>query len=206
MKIQELFEETADAYILRLTKTLKIKHLGNGYFSHVFQHPTYSNVAVKLIVENDPDYLKYAKFCMRNPNNPYLPNIIDVVKVRMEKETSTLVTDPILGLTLPVKALNEHLTHLVFMEKLRPVSLSAVKKVVRSIVKEIPELQKYERFADFEVEDWGTVYRSTTDKNLKQFAKYAVANRFNDVHEKNIMLDVNGHLVFTDPVASYVAS
>lgn len=59
--------------------TRRIKELGNGYFSTVFQHPTREDVAVK-VVAGDTQYLRFLRFASKYPKNPYLPKIYSVTK------------------------------------------------------------------------------------------------------------------------------
>ena len=68
--------ETYRGYLKRLHK-LNVRKLGEGGFGAVFQHPEFSNVVVKVVRE-DALYLKFAKFAMDNPKNPWLPKIADI--------------------------------------------------------------------------------------------------------------------------------
>jgi hypothetical protein len=52
--------------------------LGSGGSARVFSHPTDKNVAVKIFLARDVNYFKYAKWCMQNKSNPWVPRIDDI--------------------------------------------------------------------------------------------------------------------------------
>lgn len=200
MNIAELLgEETLKQYSERLMHTLGIKRLGRGNFAQVFQHPVYHNVAVK-VVKDDPGYIKYAWFCMKNPTNPWLPKIIDVVDVKIDDDDYDEDNDywrrtnkkP---LQVPIEV--------VFFEKLRPASSQEIYAAVQKVLADVPSTELVREFfwdfTSFNRDTWHVVATYTTDPDLKQFAQLAHDERFEDIHNGNVMMRGN-QLVFTDPV------
>lgn len=98
----KLTAETFKDYAARLEKS-GIKSLGEGSFGKVYQHPTYNNVAVK-IVRKDPANAKWLSFCVANKGNPYLPKLYGVQSLDLEG--------------------SKH-AYAVFMEKLNPCPIGA---------------------------------------------------------------------------------
>lgn len=136
MKLQDIVtEERLDDYIKRLTKTLRIKKLGAGYYSSVFQHPVYHNVVVKLCRKQDPKTIFYLREAAKSPGNPWFPKIVGIHKVTFHDE----------GLDPSFIAMDEHgdgmnyVTHIVFMQKLRPCRRWEYKSAVEKIFKTMPE-------------------------------------------------------------------
>lgn len=135
MIIQELIaEEKVDAYLNRLTKSLKIKKLGSGYFSSVFQHPVYHNVSVKITRKADPVAMTWVKEAMQHLHNPWYPRIIGIHKVHFHSDEVRLadIEDDVDNLL----ALEGR--HIVFMEKLRPIKKAELKKAAVYIAHTLP--------------------------------------------------------------------
>jgi len=205
MKIFELIqEETLEAYTDKLVKSLKIKKLGSGAYASVFQHPVYHNVAVK-VVQDDPEYMRFARFCQKNPNNEWLPKIVSIHKVAVDDEFRMN--------SGTVEA------HIIFFQKLRPARASEIKAAVQRILKTVPPkyfaqgaqddplFDPMVYYTDFDELDerWGRIARKTTDADVRVVAKYFAYLDGVDLHPGNVMMrDDKGRaqLVFTDPVAS----
>jgi len=205
MKVFELIqEETLDQYTDKLVKSLNIKKLGTGVYASVFQHPVYHNVAVK-VVEYDPEYMQFAKFCEKNPNNEWLPKIVSIHKVDVD--------DKFLRDGGTVSA------HIIFFQKLRPATKKEIKAAVQRVLKTVPpkyfdqggqddplfdDMIDYTDFQELD-EHWGRIASKTTDDDVRVVAKYFANLNGVDLHDKNVMMrDDKGRaqLVFTDPVAS----
>lgn len=205
MKVFELIqEETLEQYTDKLVKSLNVKTLGNGTYASVFQHPVYHNVAVK-VVQDDPAYMYFAKFCMKNSNNEWLPKIVSIHKVVVDNKYKT------------GKGTAE--AHIIFFQKLRPATTKEIKVAVQRVLKTIPP-QYFDQggqddplfddmidFTDFQEldEHWRHIANKTTDEDVRVVAKYFANLNGVDLHDKNVMMrDDKGRaqLVFTDPVAS----
>lgn len=135
MKLIDLHEETINAYIRRLKRIKNIRGLGSGYYSEVFQHPTMPDVAVKLCVENDPLAIMYLRETEKHPANPWFPKIFSIHKVQFHAKG----TDKnLIARDLHLDAA-EHITHIVFMEKLKPASKKQYKNARELILDSLPE-------------------------------------------------------------------
>lgn len=212
MLLSELLnEETLDEYKKRLVKSLGISKLGAGAFGTVFSHPAYHNVAVKVF-QWDPEYVKFAKFCKANPNNRWLPKVIDVVTANVDS-----------GGYEKYGQKEKREINIVFFQKLRSATRAEIKAAVHEILSEIPEEEGDDRFNpkksknkkwyhdksnfdDIGMFEWNLVIKHTKDKDLKQFATWLYnADYGTDLHNANVMMRDEGdrsQLVFTDPVAS----
>ncbi len=136
MKLQDIVtEERLDDYIKRLTKTLRIKKLGSGYYSSVFQHPVYHNVVVKLCRKQDPKTIFYLREGAKNPGNPWFPKIVGIHKVTFHDED----LDPsFIEMDKHGDGLN-YITHIIFMQKLRPVRRREYTEATRRIFATMPD-------------------------------------------------------------------
>ncbi len=135
MKLEQLLqEETIDEYIRRLTRTLRIKKLGSGYYSTVFQHPVYHNVVVKLCRKQDPKTIFYLRECAKNPNNPWFPKIVGIHKVLFHDDVDKKFRE----MDEAGDSLN-YVTHIVFMQKLRPVRMREYAKIARDMLSTMPD-------------------------------------------------------------------
>lgn len=135
MKLHDLIsEETVKGYVRRLTKTLRIKTLGDGAYSQIFQHPVYHNVAVKLCHLQDPKTIMYLRECEKRPNNPWLPNVVGIYKVTFHDEDTdrTLIAMDVHGDSM------NFLTHIVFMQKLKGCTEAQYTSASRAIMATMP--------------------------------------------------------------------
>jgi len=163
-------ESIAD-YRKRL-KSLRIKQLGTGYFSRVYQHPTLADVVVKMVVRRDPKYIEFAEKCRRTAN-PWLPKVFAIHHCEM------------LHRGRPTKV------SFVFLERLKE---SASKDFETALEKISPSAQYFEDVR------WKRV-RHHRDPHIKEVAQLFTELEVNDLHEGNMMMR-GTQLVFTDPVAS----
>lgn len=175
---------TAEAYweyVNRLIKDLKIKHLGEGAYAQVFQHPTLKNIVVKL-VHHDDEYLKFARFAMDNPKNPWLPRIAAIEPIKFDGSRLSN-------------------SYLVFLEKLQPTSFELQKSLIWKLV-DTYELHIHAFTPKwFSKSNWKKLALNSKDPGLAQFAAFAAKN-FNhlDINSANVMAR-GRQLVFTDPIA-----
>ena len=189
-----LIAETLSEYMKRLKK-LGIKELGSGSYGVVFQHPTDPNVVVKLLRQADPDYMTWVEFCKKHPRNPYLPKIIHVA-------SGENVFEPERTGSMPTTM------HLVFMEKLTPLSDAEYKQFTREILDLARPMSK-RRFVPFDVDCdyrlWDAVSKQKKDSNLaacgKFIAKMGGTGTMLDVHMSNVMKR-GEQFVIVDPFAS----
>lgn len=206
MKLQDLIaEERVDDYIERLTKTLGIKQLGEGYYSSVFQHPVYHNVVVKLCRIKDPETIRYLKRGAKHPDNPWFPKIVGIHTVKFDRAEGSR---------------GNFVTHIVFMQKLSPARKTDVKRALNLILDTLPDsaFQKdYGRpstyaflmprsritsLTDLDEADWEGISRASSDPHVRQLAALLGSIGADDIHDANIMVRDDGHPVITDPVAS----
>jgi hypothetical protein len=196
MKVQDIIrEETYDSYINRLTKDLKIPHLGSGEFAKVFAHPTHPNVAVKVFIDDDP-YLNYLNLAKKYKKNKWFPKIIAIKKVKFFSEKDDDVKR------------SSHSGYIVFMEKLSPITKKQFADLSAKFFNIIPEekrllfIPKYSKdLSDIGYFFWKGIMKYSKDKEITELAKVLNAFKAIDVHSGNIMKRPNGEFVFTDPVS-----
>jgi hypothetical protein len=182
--------ESFRGYVKRLREDHRLRLMGNGSFGHVFQHPTLSNVVVKVYERNTyTQTVSWLRWCYRNQNNPYVPRIIKMGKLKnLKKATADVLS-----------------YHIVFMEKLEPLSRKNLRALL--VTKNVdPAVLRFDRkdnrwyFApsllrreeDFRVKD------KYLDAVLQKIFRLSMRSH-TDVTERNCMMRGN-QLVFTDPV------
>lgn len=180
-----LLAETLEDYVTRLGR-LGISQLGKGGFAQVFQHPTMPNVAVKLLVEQDPGYERYLKYCeTKGKSNPYCPKILQVVKAEKIFDDTW---DPDMVL--------------VFMEKLTPITQQEF-NTFHQYASSLANLPIMHSNNLCDSRTWHLLSKQKEDLPLAALAKalyvmYASDQEDFDLHKANIMK--RGHqLVITDP-------
>ena len=138
------------------------------------------NIAVK-VVRADPAYIAWAKFCMNNPKNPWLPKIREMHKVKFSNMRGA--------------------GHVLFMEKLNefdPYNRDHIQ--LRDNLSPIAGLGSYYLNTN---NFWKEM--STADRNLRDISNFLSNTKFGiDLHEANYMVRTtpNGlQLVITDPIA-----
>jgi hypothetical protein len=177
-----VYEETMKEYHDRLVSTLNIKKLGSGAYAHVFQHPTYHNVVVKVFTDRDTTYKKYVNWCLKNQGNKYVPQIIEMV---------------------PVKSPSGDKYNIVFMEKMNPVSGPSFHhwletKFGTAVMSAYADSDYDQMFIEF-----GKAVQAGTDSDLKKIwahIKTYGADHF-DLAAGNVM-SKGLQIVFTDPVGA----
>lgn len=202
MRTYELLrEETITDYVQRLTRELEIKSLGSGLFSYVFQHNTDPRVAVKLVVDN-PSYVRFARFCMENEGNRWLPRIFSIVPVSF---TAGKWSD---RTKLPTKG------HVIFIERLSRATDAFIRKTALDVVAALPEeafagevfTKAISSFIDLGKKEWKAIARFSEDEDLRAAARYFATRSVPlDIHNENVMVRRGGkpQLVFNDPVAEW---
>lgn len=182
MKVKELFlsEETLEDYSNRLVKTLNIKRLGSGAYAHVFQHPTFSNIVVKVFTARDKAYKKYLAWCLKHQNNKYVPKIIEAVLVKSEAGDAYTI---------------------VFMQKMKKVSNNKFRAWL--------EIMFGKKVADnYDQVNWeklyGALHKAASkikDSDFREVWDHVLSHGTNrlDLHPGNIMMR-GSQVVFSDPV------
>lgn len=195
---QILIEETRHEYLTRLTRSFKIKRLGKGVYASVFQHPVYSNVAVKYV---DPDddymYMDFIRMCMKKQHNRFLPKVIGISYVKMNHSWSW---DPD----------KYERGALIFFQKLRPAKVSEIKRTVAEMMDTLPNDNPIRQdhsstFEEFSSYEWEELAKHSSDRDIREVAKMMLKMKANDIHNGNVMMRDEGNksqLVFTDPVAT----
>lgn len=168
----QLEAETYKDYLSRLRK-LSIQELGSGSFGTVFQHPEFSNVAVK-VVRKDAAYLKFVKFAIDHPTNKYLPRIAAVDKVKFDNGPDG---------------------YLVFMERLSQADFAVKEEFFNKLPYEL-----HSTVYRLSKEGWALLSKSK-DHDVAIVAQYMLKNWANlDLTDQNLM-QRGRQLVFSDPVA-----
>jgi hypothetical protein len=135
MKLEDLHEERINDYVNRLVRGLKIKTLGSGAFSTVFQHPVYHNVSVKITRDADPHYILWLREAEKRQHNPWFPKIIGIHKVMFhgdDVDRKVMARDEQGDAALEGR-------HIVFMQKLRPMKRAENKKTAQYILHQLPD-------------------------------------------------------------------
>lgn len=173
-------EETLSAYSDRLVKTLNIKRLGSGAYAHVFQHPEFPNVVVKVFTNKDKVYKRYAAWCMKHQSNKYVPKIIEIVPFKSESGDSY---------------------NIAFMEKMTPMRNSTFNAWTKSITGDagLKAIDDYDYDKLFKLFVKGM--KASTDADLKAVMDhiFSYGQGMFDVHAGNVMRR-GTQIVFTDPV------
>lgn len=172
---QDTFDGGKQRYsqLVSFTKSLEakgFKKLGNGQFATVFEHPNYPWVF--KVFTQDPAYLFFLKYVIRNQTNPHVP------KVR--------------GGIVPIGTD----TYVIRMEKLSPSSnasdmaqyqiINILGRVTEQITKEVgPNMVKWL------ITEYPDIYKMIRALELHGY-------RF-DMHDDNIMLR-GDTVVVTDPL------
>lgn len=184
----QLTAETYDEYTHRLIEDFKLKQIGAGSYSRVFQHPTIKNVVVKL-VKRDDRYIEFAKLSLANPKNPWLPQIAAIKSLNLKDQKNA---------------------HLIFMEKLKPISSKVCSKVALDLANTYgltpvmdPTSPWFSEASSgwFSKSDWAKLATQSKDPALAKFASFAVKNyQYLDLYRANLMAR-GKQIVFADPVA-----
>jgi hypothetical protein len=199
--------ETLEQYLQFLSKQ-KIKRIGHGLSSAVFDHPTMTHVVVKVIVSSDPYYLRYVEFCKKHPSNPWLPKILGGPETRLldvDPEWNAKPPKDRKGVSVKQKVI------FVFLEKLRsstPLDRSTAVDHFWTLLKEQSEdnFPKFIRFSDFGPGDWNILSKQTKDKHVADLAGFLYKfDNYLDLHSANFMMR-GAQLVFSDPVSLGVPS
>lgn len=160
-------------YIHDIERLHKIKFMQSGAYARVYQHPVYHNVVVKIFREDDA-YASYLNWCVKHQDNPFVPQIADVKRIRTEFT-------------------------IVFLEKLKNSSSVARQVLCKQIMTRCPI---YGGIDMLTCGDWKYISRKVSDVALTQIAKFLATTKHElDLHPGNIMMRTNGQLVFTDPIA-----
>lgn len=175
-------------YIERLVDKEGLTRLAGGNFSDVFQHPTRSNMVVKVFAD-DPGFEKYLEWAQKNQSNPYVPKIETVV-FKNQKD-SVFKNKYYKGRSFTYT--------FVFMEKLAPLNWMPMKEWLESLPRVNPNLSIHFEDLNFKV-IWQNIHDDTTDSNLKTFAQFLLSwPRHLDMKEANVMLR-GKQVVFIDPI------
>lgn len=177
----KLTAETFKDYAHRLEKS-GIKMLGEGAFGKVYQHPTYNNVAVK-IVRKDPANAKWLRFCVAHKGNPYLPKLYGVQALDIDDSKKAYV---------------------VFMEKLKPCPVGAYWALYTHVIPGAnPGNSHYALKLNINNPYvWAMFAKVAAEPNLKALALLFAKCRLGslDLSQSNLMLR-GEQIVFVDPLA-----
>jgi hypothetical protein len=200
MKVAQLLrEESLEDYLKRLVTKEKIKKLGGGAFSQVFQHPQFHNVVTKVYSGKDKLFAKYVQWCLQHQNNPYVPEIIEQVEYQNPDPGAKIKT-----------------YHIVFMQKMTPIKTekvytAAFVKALGLDASDDDEEEIIDQLADgIDTADMYVITSAVKqafklgkgDKYFVEMWKHILSYGVNnlDLHKGNVMLR-GKQLVFSDPVA-----
>jgi len=176
---QVLTAEDLSSYTGRLVQQLHL--LGEGSFAQVFQHPTDPNMVVKVFAD-DPVYLQYVNFCQRNPNNRWLPKVMELHRLDIDGRDDVWA---------------------VFMPRLRHATQAQVNQAFAGLVPWLPEVNKaFSERKRLSFPQWRILVRMADDPDTKTMATW-MWRHFNrlDLLRQNFMMR-DDQVVFNDPVAS----
>lgn len=189
---RHLCEEPLRDYLTRLVSKEGIKLIGKGAYSHVFQHPQFHNVVVKVYTAKDVLFKDYVQWCLKNQHNIYVPQIIEDIPYS--------------------DGTNNY--HILFMQKMKPINDAQFEQILTKIMKldqEADEDLVYllnDAIDMVDMEGLNSFMRTCFkrgygDKHLYEIWEKIKSYGINkiDLHSANVMLRGN-QLVFTDPVAS----
>lgn len=177
----------------------KIKKLGEGAYAFVYQHPTFSNVVVKVAdmyadrLEDDP-YLTYVKTAIRLKENTFVPKIyaVSVFEYYKQSRKSTIF-----------ECKKPEMFSITFMEKLYPLTHFKSAKFCKQAYKDngICDIEDFEDHRYIISKNTKNRQLKTVLKELRKlFSKYAF-----DLHGDNVMWRISPELpypqlVVTDPI------
>lgn len=169
---------------IKKTYNSKAKYLGQGCFSEVYQHPTNPDRVLKF-VKGDKAYINYARFAMKNPQNPYLPKVFSIKKPDFFSSFD----------------------YIVELEKLKACTAKKDRQVTWKLQKfggfDLQE-KPYRSISWISTSSWKKLAKLSPCSDFKQAMNY-IMNRAghlgvaDDIHRGNIMFRQN-QLVFTDPL------
>ena len=201
--IRDTLENTDDwANADDLTKLLddNFKRIGVGNYSRAWDM---SDGTVAKVSYGDPCWDDYMRYCMANQRNKYLP------KVYMHKFSRTKGKTP--------RGYPTGFLTVTVMEKLRPASMSAVKRLplAEKMAVVYSSISKNSYYADDVLESVDAIDRGAicdyVDENkskpviktilaIEKLGKNMKLKCLLDVHGDNLMLRTNGTPVFLDPL------
>jgi hypothetical protein len=190
--------ESFKNYIDRL-ESLGVKRLGQGINSYVFQHPTLSRVAVKVFLDDDIAYREYLEFCIKHPNNKFVPKILDTEDFARVRRSSYVTHD--IDATWDDPRGDDPAYSIAFIERLSPVTPGAFEKFLQYLGS--VSGKELRSVSNLGLEGWQTIANSDADHDLVQFAKFLVSQlkrgrKLDMGNRKNFM--ARGHeVLFVDP-------
>ena len=159
------------------------KKIGSGVFARVYCNKEHPGVVMK-VAEEDKAYHLYAKWCMKNQDNPYVPKIFSHEKIELayEDEWQFKLT-------------------ITMMERLRPLR----------VAKGFKKLDAWEIKVGLGAGwssgwDEAEALKKATDPHVRKLGKYFIRaeerNEFRiDLHDGNVMMRGDTP-VYTDPLCS----
>jgi hypothetical protein len=175
-----VFAETLDNYIDRLRDEHKIPEIGIGAFSFVFQHPEDSKIAIKISID-DPEYMRFARFCVAQKTNRWLPHVQLITQLHLENVAEAWA---------------------VFLPRLTPAAETQIRNAfTNQIAPWISDLNRFSEITRLSFPEWRNVLRTTEDPDLRVVARFMI-QKFNrlDLTTQNFMMR-DKQLVFNDPIA-----
>ena len=192
---EAVHEESFEDYVTRL-ENMGIKTVGNGINSVVFQHPTLSHVVAKVFIDADKGYRDFLEFCIKNPNNKYVPRVFETDDFSDERRTKYF--------TKELHATTENYPYsIAFLEKLAPVTNGAMDEMVKLC--DSLSGKSIDRLSQLGFAGWAAIAKNEKSGDLQSVAKFLI-----DQISKGYLLDLGNRknfclrgnqFVFIDPLA-----
>lgn len=187
-----LAEETLDDFVASM-KNRGAKIIGRGNNAMVFTNPEDDRTVIKVMHQPDPAYLAYLRQSNKHPDNPWLPQVLDINSQTLDspgQRSTTTVWN-------------------IVLERLRPASGAEVKNAVDTVLATVnprylgtKSPDAYRTFDDIK-KLWPTIAQHSSDADIRVFANFLSQFSPQDVDVSNTNVMMRGpQLVFADPVLS----
>jgi hypothetical protein len=187
-----LAEETLDDFVASM-KNRGAKIIGRGNNAMVFTNPDNDNTVIKVMHQPDPAYLAYLRQSNKHPDNPWLPQVLDINSQALDspdQRSTTTVWN-------------------IILERLRPASGAEVKNAVDTVLATVDPrylgakpIDTYRTFDDIK-KLWPTIAQHSSNADIRVFAEFLSQFRPQDIDVSNTNVMMRGpQLVFADPVLS----
>lgn len=159
-----------EKYLDWLIDEQKLRLIGSGVFSCVFEHPEDPRVACK-VAYNDPYGAEYIRWCIDHQRNKYVPKIYEYV----------------------VEPLGSKELQYVFMERLRAPTLATRKRVAAEWYQKGwgKPSSRVITLKDIQSSECRALARQTSDRALAEVMEFLTLPRKDDacdIHDGNVMM------------------
>jgi hypothetical protein len=184
---------------------------GMGYYSRVYNHPTKSDVMIKIFL-NDRGYAEWLRWSLQNQNNPYVPQVIphdDGSIIKTYKNISKIINGQLSSrfAVVNLRKLKKATKHDIdqFINYLMSFLVDDGTKTNINKFRHRRYSNTDNRLEKFDVYAWKQVYLNSksSDPHLSsvaaEFIRYLIKFGHLDLHDENLMIDLDtNHIVFID--------